>query len=109
VTSKSKFADVQAQTRQKGSQVILRGQKVNPLQVLWTLGPVSRHEVHGSLEGPLEALWDAIEKHRALLKTLFTATQVMESQESIWSALDRVNDRAESAIKDQLRVSFDAQ
>ena len=76
-----------------------QGQEMTPLEALWTLDPVSRHEIHGSLEGPLEALWEAVEKHRALQSQPFTAAQTMQAQEAIWIALRRLDKRAEETIK----------
>ena len=47
--------------------MLIQGQEYTPLEALWTFNPVTRHEIHGSLEGPLESLWEAVEKHRAHL------------------------------------------
>ena len=84
--------------------MLLQGQEMTPLEALSCFDPVTRHEIHGSLEGRFECLWEAVEKHRALLTTNFTATQLMEAQEAIWTALRKLNDRAERAINDQTRV-----
>jgi hypothetical protein len=81
-----------------------QGEEMSPLEVLWTLGPVSRHEVHGMLEGRVEMLWKAVEKQLAVLSKASTATEVAEAQQAVFDALRRLNERAEQAIASQLSV-----
>ena len=70
-----------------------------------TAGDDMRHEMHGSLEGRLESLWEAVEKHRIMMAGKpFTATELMQAQESIWTATERLNEQAELTIKDFTRV-----
>jgi hypothetical protein len=77
---------------------------MTPLDALQCFDPVTRHEMHGSLEGRLERLWEAVEKFRALKLTPYTATQLCEGQEAMWTALARLNEQAELTIKDFTRV-----
>ena len=88
----------------KKETVILQGQELTPLDALQCFDPVTRHEMHGSLEGRLECLWKSVEKFRELKLTHYTATQLCEAQESMWTALGRLNEQAELTIKDFTRV-----
>lgn len=67
-----------------------------PLERLQRMDPVSRYEIHGSLEGRLEALWEACDKFtpkHGWFDELVLPTEVRE-------ALDRLNKHAERVITD---------
>lgn len=78
--------------------MLYQGCEMTPLQVLWTFDPVSRYEIHAHLEGQLEALWEAVEKHRAMQSRPSTATEFMQAQEAVWMALYRLDRKAENTI-----------
>ena len=71
-----------------------QGCEMTPLEVLCTLDPVSRHEVHGSLEGALEALWEACDKFTPKHRWLDELALPKEVRE----ALARLNKRAEETL-----------
>lgn len=78
--------------------MIIQGQEMNPLQAMWTLDPVSRHEIHGHLEVRLEALWEAVEKQRATHARPSTTSELAQAQGEVWMAIHRLNERAEQTI-----------
>lgn len=66
-----------------------------PLERLQRMDPVSRHEVHGMLEGRLEALWEACNARITSWGGLETN---MLDAPRIQTALDRLNEHAGQVI-----------
>ena len=65
-----------------------------PLERLWRMDPVSRHEVHGGMEGHLEELWEACEKFTPAKGWL----DVLSLPKEVREALARLNKHAERVI-----------